>query len=690
MNLEERTNQLFVELMTNPQITSKELCQKFELTRGQLNYALQKINSSLEEEKLTPIKRTKNGHFIISSEVFSYVKGGEPAKNDLSSGYVFSSDERVDLIQLRLLSKDEYLSLNHFIDELEVSRNTVLRDLKEVDQRIEPYSLKLVYSRKDGYYIQGDEWDKRKLLSDLLITVGQNYHGIDLISKYANIEPNAIETMKKRVELVEQDLDVQFTDEWLKILPLLLILLIRRAQKGRLISYSFKINEAELSDTKEYLAADRVIWDVERLTENERVYLTMVLLTANLSRANILSATEISNMKAALEAVIEKFGKIVGIQLKNKEVLLNRLLVHMRPAYYRIKYHLNLQTKYFQENTDKDLSSLFYLVKKASGPLTNFFKEPLPDAELFMISLFIGSHMVGTSDIVSEDNRIKAIIVCPNGISIATMLEHSLRKLLPEVNFVAVISAREFYKNTYDADYVFSAVPLKTDKQVFVVNSFLTAEEKKQLRQKFLRTTYTGQTNKVTPENILEVIEKHTTIKDEGALYEDVLALFNPKESVILSTKKNGLTDMLTEKNIMMIENITDWHRVLDMLAAPLKETHIITPNYVEAVKQEMAVLPDYVVLRNKIALPHTVAEAGALGVGITLAVVKKGIVTKSGQRIHTIIFLASNNKEEHIDLILEIMDLAGSTAVDQLEEATDKPKMLEIIRKFSDTRWRH
>ncbi|WP_022797083.1 PRD domain-containing protein [Bavariicoccus seileri] len=527
MNLEERTNQLFVELMTNPQITSKELCQKFELTRGQLNYALQKINSSLEEEKLKPIKRTKNGHFIISSEVFSYVKGGEPAKNDLSSGYVFSSDERVDLIQLRLLSKDEYLSLNHFIDELEVSRNTVLRDLKEVDQRIEPYSLKLVYSRKDGYYIQGDEWDKRKLLSDLLITVGQNYHGIDLISKYANIEPNAIETMKKRVELVEQDLGVQFTDEWLKILPLLLILLIRRAQKGRLISYSFKINEAELSDTKEYLAADRVIWDVERLTENERVYLTMVLLTANLSRANILSATEISNMKAALEAVIEKFSKIVGIQLKNKEVLLNRLLVHMRPAYYRIKYHLNLQTKYFQENTDKDLSSLFYLVKKASGPLTDFFKEPLPDAELFMISLFIGSHMVGTSDIVSEDNRIKAIIVCPNGVSIATMLEHSLRKLLPEVNFVAVISAREFYKNTYDADYVFSPVPLKTDKQVFVVNSFLTAEEKKQLRQKFLRTTYAGQTNKVTPENILEVIEKHTTIKDEGALYEDVLALFN-------------------------------------------------------------------------------------------------------------------------------------------------------------------
>ena len=78
MNLEERTNQIFLELINNPQITSKELCGTFDLTRGQLNYALKKINDSLEEEKLVPIKRTKNGHFLIANEVFSYVKGGEP------------------------------------------------------------------------------------------------------------------------------------------------------------------------------------------------------------------------------------------------------------------------------------------------------------------------------------------------------------------------------------------------------------------------------------------------------------------------------------------------------------------------------------------------------------------------------------------------------------------------------------
>lgn len=495
--------------------------------------------------------------------------------------------------------------------------------------------------------------------------------------------------MKRRVELVEQDLEVQFTDEWLKILPLLLILFIRRAQKGRLISYSFKINETELSDTKEYLAADRVIWDVEGLSENERVYMTMVLLTANLSRANILSASELSNLRIALEGVLSKFNKIVGVKLKNKEALLERLMVHMRPAYYRIKYHLNLQTKYYHENTDNDLSSLFYLVKKASGPLTAFFNQPIPDAELFLISLFIGSHMAESSDIVANENRKKAIIVCPNGISIATMLEHTLKKLLPEVDFIAVISAREFYSKPYEADFVFSPLPLKTDKKVFVVNSFLTSEEKKQLRQKFLRSTYVGQTNQLTPENILAVIEKHTVVKNEAALYEEVLALFNPKESVLLPQKKVSLLDLLSHQTIMIFDQKMDWHQTLDEMAKPLRAKGIISEHYIESVKNEMTLLPDYIVLRNKIALPHTVPEAGALGVGISLAVAKKGIVTQSGKRLKTIILLASNNKEEHVDLILEIMDLAGSKAIDQIEEARDSKEIIEIIRTLNEKRWR-
>lgn len=689
MNLEERTNQIFVELVNNPQIASKALCEKFDLTRGQLNYALKKINDSLVDEKLSEIKRTKNGHFLIANEILSNFKGGDEQLGEPTESYVFSGKERAAIIELMLLSKEEYLSLNHFIDELKVSRNTVLRDLKEVDQELQQHELALKYTRQKGYFIQGDEWNKRNVLSDLLNNLAVMYNGINVIIQFANIDPQQIETFRKRVELVEEELEVQFTDERLRTLPLLIILMIRRAQKGKLISYSFKVNYRELADTKEYLAADRVIWDVDGLSENERVYVTMLLLTTNLSHGDILSVKEINKMKEALEKVIANFERIAGVNLEEKEKLLERLLVHMRPAYYRIKYHLNLQTRFYQENKDANLFSLFYLVKEASGPLETYFGQSVPDAELFFISLFIGSHIVESTEIVHPENRKRAIIVCPNGISIAALLENTLKNLLPEIDFVLSMSAREFYRTDYDVDFIFSAVPLKTEKKVFVVNNFLSDQEKRQLRERVLRSTAIIQTEIVTPEKILAVVKKHAQVVDETSLYEELLSLFTPKESIILEKKRPHLIDLLKGETIQIFEDKVSWPEVLDALARPLERQQVITTDYIKALKKEMPILPAYTVLRHKIALPHTVAEAGAIGVGISLGLVKKGIITEDGRKIHTVILLGSNDKEEHLDLIFEMMSLAGADELAQLEKAATKEEIREALIHFNDEYWR-
>ncbi|MGM0214345.1 BglG family transcription antiterminator [Enterococcus sp. AZ109] len=689
MNLEKRTNQIFIELINNPQLASKSLCEKFDLSRGQLNYALKKINESLQDEKLGVIKRTKNGRFIIPNETLSYFKGGDETLGEVKENYVFSGKERVCLIELMLLSKEDYLSLNHFIDELQVSRNTILRDLKETNLDVSRHDLALKYTRKKGYFIDGDEWNKRQLLSNVLSHLAEMYNGIQFIIQFANLDVDRIETFRKRVELIEEDLNVQFTDERLKILPLLIILLIRRAQKGRLISYSFKVNYRELADTKEYLAADRVVWDVDGISENERVYLTLLLLTTNLSRGDILSVKEINKMKEALEEVIANFEKIAGVSLENKEKLLERLLVHMRPAYYRIKYHLNLQTKYYQENKDANLFSLAYLVKEASGPLEDFFGQEIPEAELFFISLFIGSHIIESTEIIHPENRKKGIIVCPNGVSIAVLLENTLRNLLPEIDFIALMSAREFYQKEYEADFIFSAVPLKTEKHVFVVNSFLTEQEKKQLRERVLQSTAAIQPRVVTPEKVLAVVKKYATITDEDQLYNELLNLFTPKESKILSRKRPRLVDLLKGETIQLFEEPIDWLTVLDELAQPLKRQQVINENYIEALKEEMPTLPAYTVLRNRIVLPHTVPEAGALGVGISLGILKHPLTADDGSRIKTVVLLGSNDKDEHIDLIFELMSLAGAKQIDQLEQAKNEEEVRAALLSFNEEYWR-
>lgn len=493
--------------------------------------------------------------------------------------------------------------------------------------------MKLNYTRQKGYHFQGDEWNKRDLLSATLMNLAEIHDGINCIIQFSKIDTDLVEVFKKRIGLVEEKLNIQFTDDRLKVLPLLVILIIRRAKRGKQISYNFKINDFELADTREFLAAEHIIWDVDNISRNERVYLTLLLLTTNLSQANILSVREMDKLKEALFEVLNNFEKISGLSVERKEKLLERLLIHMRPAYYRIKYHLNLQTRFYQENKDADLFSLFYLVKESSEPLENFFGEAIPDPELFLISLFIGSHIVESTEIIRDENRKQAIIVCPNGISISLLLKNTLQNLLPEIDFVELISERKFYRNDYDVDFIFSAVPLETEKPVFVVNNFLTDQEKRQLRERVLRSVSLSQNTVINPEKIMSLIKKYAVISDEENLYHELLTLFTPKDFEMVEKRRIHLIDTLKIDTIQLFDDEIEWLELLDKLAYPLEKRNVISNNFVNVLKQEMPILPQYTVLRNTIGLPHTMCEAGALGVGLSMGIVKKESSQKTDQK---------------------------------------------------------
>lgn len=90
MNLEDRNNQILMELINNPQITSKVLYERFSLSRSQLNYALKKINDFLEDGKLPKIKRTKKGHFLVPKVVISALGGGKEKEHEKNRAlYIF-------------------------------------------------------------------------------------------------------------------------------------------------------------------------------------------------------------------------------------------------------------------------------------------------------------------------------------------------------------------------------------------------------------------------------------------------------------------------------------------------------------------------------------------------------------------------------------------------------------------------
>jgi len=690
MELDVRTNQLFMEILNNPNESSRSISQRLELTRSQLNYALKKLNEYLEAAQLEPIYRTKSGYFVLSRGVSERFK--DFRRREQIDVYL-SPEERLQLLILMLLSKTDFLSMNHFIIELNVSKNTVARDLKELLPILEQYELDLEYLRSKGYRIVGEEWNRRQLLFETIREICTFDLNELLIQRFGEITATELTDYQRKVEQVEQKLGIRYSDDKIKYLPIVTLLLHRRIRRGKQISYNFDLDYTELQETKEFHVIQEIFFAEAAPVADftEIIYFTLLFLSTNMTKMEILSDGELSQLEQAVAKVIETFEKIAHTVLEDKPRLLARIMLHMRPAYYRIKYHMHLNEVDVERQKNKGVASVFYLVKQSLAPLEQFFAKPIPETEIFYLALFFGGHLLEHESQLPQEVRKQAIVVCTNGISISLLLERSLRGIFPEFDFVGTLSLREFYEQKMDADIVFSSVPLETDKQFYLVQDFLTDEGKLQLRKKVMNDTLVGLDDFSLAEKIVAVVKSNNVVNDEEALFLDVLNVL--KSANVEEEKMNNHTihfdQLISSSAILVEEQAVSWHQALELLAQPLMQEKKITRGYLQALKEEMQALPSYMVFRNRIGLPHTEPEKGALGVALSVGIFKQGVVTEEGTRIHVVVLLASNNKEKHIDALLELMDLSGREEyIERLLNCTDATQIHKILRSYRLNYW--
>lgn len=158
MDLDNRSVQVLQTVASTVKISSKEIMEKYRLTRNQLDYALKKINDYLEENSYRKIIRSRNGSFVVDTKVVDDFSGIMNSESQLQAdeNSFLDEDHRLLVILLLIFSAD-YLSLYHFSESLEVSKNTIVSDIKKLKKQLSRHKLTINYSRKGGYYFRGDE-----------------------------------------------------------------------------------------------------------------------------------------------------------------------------------------------------------------------------------------------------------------------------------------------------------------------------------------------------------------------------------------------------------------------------------------------------------------------------------------------------------------------------------------------------
>ena len=685
MYLDERGYLVLKTIVNNPSITGKEVEQSLDLSRKQVSYTMDKINQYLADNGLPKIERLRTGKFVIPVPVLEQYQTEDIGIKD--STYVYSDKERGALIFLILLCTREELSIYHFTSKLDISKNTFLIDVKKLEERLAPYGLGIHYSRQDGYHLAGSEFCKREAMIPIVRQILNMPNGQEAIMEISQVDPELMEQVRGQISEIENKLKIRFTDERLRELPYILCLVLIRIKKGRILedlpeSFQYIAGTKEYSVMVEFAKEHDVAWQTEKIFFAAQIQISNY---HSFQSDNLRSEVEI--MEAARQ-VIDNFEKIICVNIKEQDILLEALFQHVKPAFYRVKYHYHIEQS-IVDMVFPRYSSLHAMVKRSMKPLEELAGSEFPDEELVYITALFGAWLQREGILDIENQKKRAVIVCANGVSVSNFLFFTLRELFPEIEFLTCLSMRDFTEYKEEFELVFTMVRLETDKLQFLVKPFLDEASKHKFREKVLSEINGIMPHEVDVTEIVRAVEQHAVIEDRDALVREINRVLNPvnvqgtAERTAEIKEQPMLADVLTKETIRISEKPMEWEDAVRTASAPLLARGDIEQRYVERMVQIIREDKPYIMIADGVIIAHAGVEDGAGRICISLLKLPERIDINGYLNADIVIVLGTPDATNHLGVLFQLNEiLEDPAALKKLKQAKQPEEILTIVQK--------
>lgn len=690
MSLDDRGYRILKMLVDNPTILGSQLEKELGLSRKQLSYSLEKINYYLMENGLAEIGRMKTGKFVISRDVIQSFKSEGYAYDD--NNYILNEQERLYLIVLILLLHREELSINHFTSILKISKNTVINDMKKLQNTtLHDYDLKIFYDRQKGYYIVGKEYEKRVLMITIIRNILPTLNGEAVLTSVLSIDENEFKRLQRNVCEVEKTLKVQYTDDRVKEIPYILYFVLMRIKAGKFLDF-LPDDYQHIVGTSEYGKIMSVFEEHNILNALERIYLVSQFQISSVNTIDDNTTTFENELKEVAEEVLNNFENLICIRFKDRQSLLDALIQHCRPALFRIRFHYHIESNILNMILPQH-NYLFELTKHAMVPFDKLLGKSFPDEELAYITILFGGWMTkeGTLEIIEQKRRI--IVVCTNGVSISNFLFLKLKEAFPEFEFLCALSARQFYEFEEDYDAIFSTVHLDTQMPQFLVKPIMDEYEMQNMRKKVFSALLNKNIYEVNSASLVNMIEKYVSIKDRKGLLnalKNYLGETNEEASIKKSIDKlmdePSLADILKEEFIQVEKRTLSWQEALNKASLPLLNHNVIEQSYIDNMMQAIVSEKPIWTIADGLLLAHAGVEQGVNELGMSLLKLANPISFNGYMDAQIIVVMATPNREIHLKALYSLIDITENKAdMKKIQSATTIDDIVCVIRKERD-----
>lgn len=623
-------------------IKIQEIADEMQVSKRSVYYDINKINDWLIQHQIDPFVAERNKGILATKEQIQAIQEvlGDSQQKEMC---VFSPKERSYLIICSIIVRDHPMYIEQFMDICQVSRNTIINDLKAVSSFLEFYTLSLVYDIKDGYRVVGNPIKKRAVFFMLFPYLWEYQR-----KKMVHLgNDRRMQTKLEKLRSIEAELNVEYASGVLPSLALFLTTIEKRTDQ---LTFD-DMDKEEIRSTKEYMLGERYFPD---LSEEEKIYLTLHLLGSRLQTIPINLMNEQGETYEYARLLVKEFEDVSCIYFTQREELIQAINAHLKTSLYRYRYGIQLGNPLLSSIKDK-YEELFELTKKASEVLEDCLGCLISDAEVAYLTLHFGAFL-SSKEREGKPKIMRIAIICPNGIGTGNMLRSEVAALVPQATEIKNIPLSQ-YREDHPYDLIISTVVLSKEKKLIVVHPILTDQDKVTILRHCMGAQVEG---RVEIQGIVRLASRYMS-KENLEYFQKELQEYYSGVTVQRAPHRDfgkGLSYYLRNRHIQICTQTCTWEEALHLSCKPLLESGAIDSRYIEAVISDQKDKGLSMFLADDIILAHSAIENGVHRLDVALTTFKKPVKFLNGKQAKIIISLCAEDQTKHIRILNDVLNI--------------------------------
>ena len=635
-------------------LTVRELASHYGISQKTLKNDIKEINQFLRTIPVGEIRTTEEGKLILGSDFDEDVVENYLYEMDAYM-YKLSPKERQIYILMELASSQTYITMQHIAEELYVSRITIVNDMEVIKESMKSFQGKLILDSGKGMLLKFQEKERISILVELYRSIAINVENEGFFQRMILNRMEIKHSFSILFEYMQEYMKVSnlvfIEDVFYDIVLYLFVVFNFCRREGRAVT-----GRTPLSGIDHMILYAGHMLEVtvtEDMMKGFREYIADHKLYSF-----VKTVDEIELYKVIMNFV-GKIDQEMNLDLVSDTKLMDSLLMHIRSIKDWGNYEVELPKEY---DSSINYERLEELVSQYAYILEGFLSYHLSGNMKKSIVIHICVAIIRNRRYLP---KISVVIVCPGSMATGKYLEAQIKNYF-DFNIIGVLAAHEVIGrlkyNAEPVDFIISTVPIHTKEyQVIKVHPFLQMDDLNQIQ----RLTFQKHTLKpATMQHKTEVLlgQIRTIIEDEelaDTLCKTIGGVIKEYQREKGKERVKPLMELLREDMIEIEEASMPWREAMHRAAAPLEDQGYISAEYIKKSIQNVEEYGDYIVVSRGVALAHAGREHGVYKDGLSLLVIKEGVIfTESEDPVYLLFCFACVGEEEYLELIKRIIQL--------------------------------